>query len=265
MKKTIQAVILLLGASIAILVVAAAISILTMSMFGELLGGVVAAFVFIILFSVLLPPVSKNLRMRRRESIQAAGNLLESDPRPPVVYLRAFQEDGTVRPVRLRDAQTPAFPGVILHNYTTFEEELAIQVTKVGPFVALAQPRQLPELGAARLHASDLTWQDTVIALLTRCRLVIFRAGDTENLLWELRKVVELVPPERIIIFLQIGSETDRRVQQVRYDRFRRLAQEVFPKPLPAQRGKTEFLYFTETWEPVLAKTLRKVLKQANL
>ena len=145
MKKTVQAVLLLLGASIAILVVAAAISVLAMSIFGELLGGLVATFVFIVLFSLLGPPVAKNLRMRRRESIQAASNPLESDPRPPVVYLRAFQEDGTVRPVRLRDAQSPAFPGVILQNYTTFEEELAIQLTKIGPFVALAQPQQLPQ------------------------------------------------------------------------------------------------------------------------
>ena len=148
----------------------------------------------------------------------------------------------------------------------TFEEELSRQLRSVGPFVGLAKGGPgSAELGAARLYASDDTWQQTVEDLLLRCRLVVFRAGDTESLRWEMNKVVECVPPDRVVFYLQMGSETDKAVQQARYNRFRSVADSIFPRSLPEVRRRKQFLHFSGNWEPLLARSLPQVLTQKQI
>jgi hypothetical protein len=119
--------------------------------------------------------------------------------------------------------------------------------------------------GAARLQTPYDDWQQTVIGLLRRCRLVLFRAGDTESLRWEMGTVARLVPPERIIFYLQMGSETDAAVQQARYNRFRRTVELFLPTRLPETRGRNNFLHFGPDWQPRLSRNLGRVLAEKGL
>lgn len=56
-------------------------------------------------------------------------------------------------------------------------------------------------------HFRDETWRDEVLELLRRADLVVLdvtRAG--ENLAWELRRALEVLPPERVITLCEVDA-----------------------------------------------------------
>lgn len=217
---------------------------------------------------LLFPALAKRVREWQQRRAKPARSVLAQDERPPVVYLRAFIEDGTAPETSPLMKVGPLFSplGLVVDQMQTFEEDLAGQLESVGPFVALSPSQYvLPALGAARLLTRDENWQQTVEELLSRCGLVIFRSGDSESLRWEMNKVVECVPADRVIFYLQIGSEKDKAVQQARYDQFRRIADGILPKPTPARRGRNAFLHFTASWDPLLSRKLGAVLKEKGI
>jgi hypothetical protein len=124
---------------------------------------------------------------------------------------------------------------------------------QMGPLVFL-MPRDkvLPDLGAARAYVGDDEWQNTVKDLLSQAQLVVLRAGETDNLLWEVETVARAVKPEKIIFLLPFKNERS-------YNVFRQKVSAFFPKPLP-ERYKTTFgmlfgsvkaiLYFAPDWTP---------------
>jgi len=124
--------------------------------------------------------------------------VLAADPRPPVIYLRPFDED-------LRQARqlgllryVPA-PSVGL----SVEQLLGRLLGPLGPLVAIGRPGEaLPPLGFARLYASDTDWQGTVLDLLARSAAVVLVAGTSPGLLWELEQVMRRVPRQRVILIV---------------------------------------------------------------
>lgn len=220
---------------------------------------VVFTVIWVVLGIWLFARTVTTIRRWRTQEQKSAAEVLALDKRPPVVYLRAFKEDDTGKPPSTADLMgllVQGFP-VTFRAAATYEEGLMRTLQKVGPVVALGSYKQL---GAARLHSDDASWRDAVEELLQKCSLVVLRAGDTESLLWELRQVVSRVPPQKVIVYLQMGSETDLAVQQARYHRFRRASADVFPRPLPESLGRHQFLYFGSDWTPVFARDLKHIL-----
>ncbi len=234
----------------------------------DIVGYIIVHIVLLVASIIFLPRIIARTRQLQRARLKRAEDILAEDPRPPVVYLRAFAEDSTGRDPgpSTRVAPLTTFGIVVPQEPVSFEVDLSAKLKAVGPFVGLGKPSRGPPVGgAARLETPYDVWQQTVIDLLRRCRLVLFRAGDTESLRWEMRKVVELVPPERIIFFLQIGSETDTAVQQARYNRFRRTVELFLPARLPEVRGRNRYLHFTADWQPLLSRSLSRVLAEKGL
>lgn len=219
----------------------------------------------------LAPATQSFARHRRRQRASKKVEKLAQDRRAPVVYLRSFQDDGSAPPVPALFYVLPILHplGAVIARLSSYEEILAMQLDSVGPLVALEQPGQsLPELGATRVAAAERNWREMVEALLERSRLVIVRAGDTPNLLWELGRVVQRVPPEKLVIYLQMGREQDSGVQRARYNRFRREVADIFPRALPELPGRSSryrFLFFGSGWEPRFAGRLTGVLKQKEI
>jgi hypothetical protein len=179
-------------------------------------------------------------KIRRRQ----AGNVLSSDQRSPVLYLRSFKDDEiTSRPIR--DTGMPI-------SFT--EEEYLVDVLKdFGPCLAIGQPGEtLPDLGAARIYVPDDTWQDKVRELLLSSKLVVLRAGQTPNFLWEVEQSIRNVSPQNIIILIPKMENL--------YNRFRKLAVGYFPQSLPEEIGTPDifhgiaslhgYIYFEEDWTP---------------
>ena len=154
----------------------------------------------------------------RKERAAHAAAATASDPRPPVVYLRSFEDDEVL-------ANTNIVEGFI--QLTTEEEQYARVLNRIGPFLAIGDPREaLPDLGAARIYVGNDDWRSRVEALLDRARLVVLRLSATEGLLWELRTVIARSDPGKLLILVPGPPEN--------YPRFSQLANKWLPQPLPA-------------------------------
>jgi hypothetical protein len=65
---------------------------------------------------------------------------------------------------------------------STEEEQFARVFNRIGPFIAIGDPREaLPDLGAVRLYVGNEAWKEKVEALLAHARLVVVRLSATEG------------------------------------------------------------------------------------
>lgn len=182
------------------------------------------------------------LRRRGRKLMASGGEqVLAEDARAPVVYLRSFSADALgTKAVGLS------------YRYSTEEEQLAMVLRGIGPFVAIGDPSEsLPDLGAARIYARGEEWKRKVLDLIRQARLVVVRAGVTEGFWWELEAVRDRVAPEKVLLLAPAN--------RAEYDAFRRRAAEIFPQPLPESIGGKRLtshiggvIEFDSAWHPRL-------------
>jgi len=182
-----------------------------------------------------------------------------ADPRPPVLYLRSFQDDVTT-------AVPVSLPPRSLHNlawsiaWTTEEEQLVKVLRAIGPVVAVGKPgEKLPELGASRAYVSNEDWRHYVTCLMKEAVLVVLRPGQTPSVWWEISEAVKRVYPERLLFALPFD--------RVQYDAFRQELHGrcgvLLPLLPPVRRSKlylerlpfgtiSAFVYFEPGGEPTL-------------
>jgi hypothetical protein len=136
-------------------------------------------------------------RRGKKATAVPAEQILKSDPRPPVVYLRSFRDDSATALVPNSSVST-------LFSVTRTEEQQIAEVFgELGPFIAIGRPGEsLPELGAARMHVANEQWQETVADLMKRARLVLYRASDTQGFKWEVQRGGELLGPTRMAFLI---------------------------------------------------------------
>jgi hypothetical protein len=180
----------------------------------------------------------------RKLTQKPASKVLAEDTRPPVLYLRSFKDDHiTSTPVREADV-----PMVF-----TEEEYLVDVLNDFGPCIAIGQPgEKFSDLGAARMYVENDKWKDKVRELLISSKLVVLRAGQTQNFLWEVVQSVKHVNPRNMIILIPRMKYT--------YDKIYGLANQYFPKPLPKTIGESNlflgaaslhgYIYFDADWTP---------------
>lgn len=139
---------------------------------------------------------------RRAQKYEApdADEAMAADQRPPVLYLRSFQDDG--------DAMVGPYRGFGMRQFTrlvgvrTAEQELTDILDHLGPVIAIGKPGEpLPELGAARLYVSHEMWQAKVLALMQQASLIVVRIGASAGVLWEIERALD-VPREKIALLL---------------------------------------------------------------
>jgi hypothetical protein len=153
-------------------------------------------------------------RSLRRRAANAAA-VLAADPRPPVLYLRPFDDD-------LQQARSGSGQRLVPAPYQGLSAEQAIGrvMGGIGPLVAIGRPGEaLPPLGFARLYVADDGWQGAVLALLERAAAVVLVAGLSDGLLWELEQVFRHVPRARVLLIVPSWPGHDhaafcQRVQQ---------------------------------------------------
>ena len=170
------------------------------------------------------------LRRGGKMRVKAAEQVLDTDPRPPIVYLRPFEFDHASR-------------AATYHDIKTYEVEITRALRSVAPVVAIGDPtEELPELGSVRIYADDAEWERKIEDLTSRGGTIILHVGDSAGLAWEVSHVVGLGQPERII--LSAGGALS-------YADFRRKFGHIFPRGLPRDReGISLFLYFDPDWTP---------------
>ncbi|MEZ5843538.1 MAG: hypothetical protein R3D27_07370 [Hyphomicrobiaceae bacterium] len=73
----------------------------------------------------------------------------------------------------------------------SIEETIAAALPPGAGFLAIGRPgERLPASGAVRLYAWEEIWQDAVLELIARARLVILRMGRSKGLSWEIDQVL---------------------------------------------------------------------------
>ena len=183
-------------------------------------------------------------RLARKYKAVSAKDALEKDPRPPIIYLRSFQDDGIFNP----GAFFLANDWLRTLGEKTAEDNLSGMLAPFGPVVAIGRPEEeMPEVGAARIYVGDDHWQDLIKDLLSdRGALAVFQAGGTKGLRWELESVAAMLRPEQILMFLPFGMHWSPRRCAAGYAAFHAWAGACFPAPLPDSLQAGEFFcYFT--------------------
>lgn len=150
-------------------------------------------------------------RSRQYDAIDAT-EAMRLDPRPPVLYLRSFADDGAVL---LGDASSLARRSAALIAPTDPEQEMSMILGAIGPVIAIGKPGEpLPELGAARLYVSNDAWQAKVCELMRMARLVVLRIGASPGLLWEIEQALAIVPHQRLVFAMLGGTALAPELQQ---------------------------------------------------
>jgi hypothetical protein len=172
-----------------------------------------------------------------------------ADPRPPVLYLRSFEDDGR--------APKYANLGNLLGSsmYWTDEQRLVEGLKTIGPVIAIGKPGEsVPQAGAARTYASQSEWQEEVTNRMKTAHMVVVRCATTQGLLWELQTVLRQVAPERLLIWLMFAGNREEQ-----WNHFCSTAQSWLPVKLPAKIGNALFLSFEPNWNPQLLGSIRKI------
>lgn len=125
----------------------------------------------------------------KRSRLATAGAIRETDPRPPVLYLRAFSYEGQMF-VILPGREASKYTSNLGSKYgATLEQYFSGAIrASIGPFVALGNPFDyLPPEGAARMYEPDLGWQESFLKLARESACIIIQVGASANLEWELK------------------------------------------------------------------------------
>lgn len=144
-----------------------------------------------IVTQVLLPTYVFCLWMSRRAEAPAMADVLKLDPRPPVLYLRAFENEAEVF-AELTLWELGAYaPYIGNKSGVTLEQYLGPSISKeIGPFIGLGSPEDyLPPEGAARMYADDKDWTRHFEKLSHQAACIIMEVDQSENLRWELQSL----------------------------------------------------------------------------
>ncbi len=182
-------------------------------------------------------------------------------PRPLILYLRPFEVDVRIAAQLLLGGSS----GIFVY-FTTFAQEwwllslvpLVLNFTReqrlhdalvaFGDVLAFARPdTRLQPVGFARRRVGD-DWQRELIGYLERASLVIVRPGATRSIRWEVRQVLEKVPPERILFDLRLRGSRARR--QRTYDDFRAQVADVLGVRLPERLDAGRYLVIDSARRP---------------
>ncbi|GLZ47183.1 hypothetical protein Acsp06_33680 [Actinomycetospora sp. NBRC 106375] len=191
--------------------------------------------------------ISRGLRRAKQMRAPSAADVLATDDRPPVLYLRPFSNDGVVLSGHY-------------FLFKTYEEHLVKALSDIGPVVAVGSPGEnarTPEVGAARMYLRDDAWQERVGHLIRQSSLIVLHGGSSPGVLWELRSVLAQGRPERLIVCLPVdAAQTPKKLRhaEARYVDFVRSSWGIFPRPLPLFAGGCAFLYFLPDWTPQLLR-----------
>ena len=163
---------------------------------------------------------------RARRVLQLSADAAQQgDPRPPILFLRSFQDDRYKLKERVRVA------GVPINQPLRMEEALAVRFRDFGPFLAVGEPGEgLPQLGAARAYLSDDQWQAAVLNWIRQSRLIAMLCGPTQWIHWEMQNIIRFQRLDRVLLLLppgrKPGSATARRRQE-RWDNIVRSLEET--------------------------------------
>jgi hypothetical protein len=144
--------------------------------------------------------------LQRARVSRNIDEVLKSDARPPVLFLRAFKDE-----TRFFDfayagqRKSRSLPHLADRGYLNLDLYLSDAIEKlIGPFIALGNPDDVfAPAGAARSYAASEDWRETFKKLAAKCAAILVLPGNTGELAWELSWL--LVSGNAAKVFLLFG------------------------------------------------------------
>jgi len=203
-------------------------------------GGSYGMSLALIYVAVVLFAIRERLaeEVKKLESMDVAW-ALRNDSRVPILYLRAFEEDGRrilPDPDRLHWLAALGF----MPTQATREEGLVAALLRFGPVIAIHRPDdELPQPGAARVRLRE-NWETSVQWMIGQAALVVLRPGEGQGVAAEMRMVVSENRPDRFLLY----------VEELEPDAWRlfRASNTGLPHPLPEDVRKVTFVGFDHNW-----------------
>lgn len=166
-------------------------------------------------------------RRGRRAALRAAGEARREDDRPPVLFLRSFEDDQ----VSLRSASAVAAVRLVDPSFEHAHIEDVLQTClSIGPVIAVGRPTDTrPPEGVPRLYVPGAEWQAVVSDLMGEAALIVVGVSESAGLIWEIERLVAqghldktvfIVPPE------------DARNERLLFELVRRVLPAVSPREL---------------------------------
>lgn len=181
-------------------------------------------------------------QLGKRLAAPSAAYILRTSKSAPVLYLRSFEAD----------ADTTSAVGVLASLKAVLplrvEERNVTDLKVLGPVIAVGRPGdRLPQPGAARLTLADDAWQGEIRNLIGKSQLIVFEAGGSSGLQWELAQAFAANPFKPILICVPFDVEDAILTKQEKYEVFRRALRTCTPEVadrLPDQLGNTTCVFF---------------------
>jgi hypothetical protein len=164
---------------------------------------------------------------RARRVLQPSADLArQNDPRPPILFLRSFQDDKIKLKERVRVVGAPT------NQPIRMEEALAVRLRDFGPFLAVGEPGEgLPQLGAARAYLSDDQWQAAVLNWIKESRLIAMLCGPTRWIHWEMQNIIQFNRLDRVLLLLPPGRKPDSATARRRQERWDNIVRSLEETP----------------------------------
>jgi hypothetical protein len=152
----------------------------------------------------------------RRAKTPTVEEVIANDRRPPVLYLRSFDQESTrfaeVSPeAAARYSEITSYQRTLLSYNLTLEQFFGREITRtIGPFIALGNPTDyLQPEGAYRTYASDGNWQEYFTDLSDRATGILMQMGNSDNLNWELVSIRNRGLQTKLFVITSPLSEAD--------------------------------------------------------
>ncbi|MBV0891530.1 hypothetical protein KTN05_06625 [Paracoccus sp. Z118] len=170
----------------------------------ELAGMVISEFILFSspLMMILLLRFSARLRgAARQEARQTLSEARKADARPPVLFLRSFDDDQVALELRGSGLATRMLR--IGEPLRSLDHLIVEEFSRFGPVVALGRPSDKHQpFGAARqyLHCGD--WRSQVRRLAQEATAIVAVSGTTPGMQWELDLLADPMLREKSLILV---------------------------------------------------------------
>jgi len=184
-------------------------------------------------------------RLIRISAVAAYRRSQAEVDRDEIVYARPFGFDTFHLPFGKYRTNWVAKVGEGFGNWddvSTFEDYAVAALSRFGRVICLANPQRTIPFGALKLPTDDITWRDTFIECVQRARLAVIVVDNTDAVLWEVRNLYDLLPPDRVIMLLPfraVYADPDHQ-----YERLCERANELVPAPLPSRLQDSLALWY---------------------
>jgi hypothetical protein len=208
-----------------------------------------------------------SLAIARRAAQPDAAAVMARDDRPPVIYLRPFQQEEEVFlkvPWSWSNYRRYLRQNYLLRKnlHLTLEDFLGAEISaRLGPFIALGNPTDfVPPPGAARTYVADEEWTRHFDAMVTRARCMVLLAASSEHVVWELAAIRSLQLESKLFVLTR--PKPNQKTKIAAWSTFASALQKAGYPPCGDDAGPGAVVGFKPGGEPVILKRDAKTAEE---